>query len=54
MSIFIDKISQFINTYYLDPIKTDSGYNIVNTLYLGNSTGDLYFRDFQAPKKDGK
>lgn len=31
MSSLIDKISQFINTYYLDPIRNDSGYNIVNT-----------------------
>lgn len=32
MSYLIDKILQFINTYYLDPIRNDSGYNPVNTL----------------------
>jgi uncharacterized membrane protein len=31
MNYLIDKISQFINTYYLDPIRNDSGYNLVNT-----------------------
>ncbi|AFV23174.1 hypothetical protein Mpsy_0965 [Methanolobus psychrophilus R15] len=28
----IDKISQLINEYYIDPILHDSGYNIVNTI----------------------
>lgn len=28
----IDKISQLINEYYIDPILHDSGYNIVNTV----------------------
>ncbi|MDD3042744.1 MAG: DUF63 family protein [Methanosarcinaceae archaeon] len=32
MNSLIDKISQFINVYYLDPIRGDSGYNVVNTL----------------------
>lgn len=31
MNSLIDKISQIINTYYLDPIRNDSGYNPVNT-----------------------
>jgi len=31
MNSLIDKIIQFINTYYLDPIRNDSGYNTVNT-----------------------
>jgi uncharacterized membrane protein len=31
MSSLMDEISQFINAYYLDPIRTDSGYNPVNT-----------------------
>jgi uncharacterized membrane protein len=31
MSFLIDKILQFINTYYLNPIRTDEGYNPVNT-----------------------
>jgi uncharacterized membrane protein len=31
MNYLIDKILQFINTYYLDPIRNDSGYNPVNT-----------------------
>ena len=32
MNSLIDHILQFINTYYLDPIRKDSGYNPVNTL----------------------
>lgn len=28
----IDKLTQFINNYYIDPILHDSGYNIVNTV----------------------
>ena len=32
MNSLIDQILQFINTYYLDPIRNDSGYNPVNTL----------------------
>ncbi|HJH29993.1 MAG TPA: DUF63 family protein [Methanosarcinaceae archaeon] len=32
MSSVIDKISQFISTYYIDPIIHDSGYNIFNTI----------------------
>ena len=32
MNYLIDQILQFINTYYLDPIRNDSGYNSVNTL----------------------
>lgn len=28
----IDKVTQFINDYYIDPILHDSGYNIVNTI----------------------
>ncbi len=31
MSFSMDTISQFINTYYLDPIRGDEGYNPVNT-----------------------
>ncbi|WP_407355809.1 DUF63 family protein [Methanolobus sp. WCC5] len=29
---FIDKLTQFINDYYIDPVLHDSGYNIVNTI----------------------
>ena len=32
MSFLIDKILQFINTYYLNPIQNDEGYNPVNTV----------------------
>ncbi|AEH60349.1 Protein of unknown function DUF63 [Methanosalsum zhilinae DSM 4017] len=32
MNSLIDKIIQFLNTYYIDPIRYDTGYNIVNTL----------------------
>jgi uncharacterized membrane protein len=31
MSSLIDMILQFFNTYYLDPIRNDSGYNPINT-----------------------
>ncbi len=32
MTSYIDKVSGFINTYYIDPILHDEGYNIINTL----------------------
>jgi uncharacterized membrane protein len=32
MNSIVDTILQFINTYYLDPIRYDSGYNLVNTI----------------------
>lgn len=32
MTSLIDKISQFVSTYYVDPIIYDSGYNPVNTI----------------------
>ncbi|ATU07815.1 DUF63 family protein [Methanohalophilus portucalensis] len=32
MNTFTDKILQFVNKYYIDPIIYDSGYNPVNTL----------------------
>ncbi|HJH32471.1 MAG TPA: DUF63 family protein [Methanosarcinaceae archaeon] len=32
MSSVIDKILQFISTYYIDPIRNDDGYNIFNTI----------------------
>jgi uncharacterized membrane protein len=32
MDTFTDKILQFVNKYYIDPIIYDSGYNPVNTL----------------------
>ena len=32
MSPIIDQISQFISTYYIDPILYDEGYNIFNTV----------------------
>ncbi|NYT20083.1 MAG: DUF63 family protein [Methanosarcinales archaeon] len=32
MCPFVDKIMQFVNEYYLDPIFQDSGYNPVNTI----------------------
>ena len=51
MSFSIDKILQFINTYYLDPIRGDEGYNPVNTYYLGSGTGHLHIWGFQASRK---
>ncbi|MHB8102108.1 MAG: DUF63 family protein [Methanosarcina sp.] len=53
MSSLINEISQFINTYYLDPIRTDSGYNPVNTFTWAISTGDLHIRSLQASRKAG-
>ncbi|MDG6243548.1 MAG: DUF63 family protein [Methanolobus sp.] len=32
MMPLIDKLTQFVNDYYIDPILHDSGYNIVNTI----------------------
>ncbi|MCL2142553.1 MAG: DUF63 family protein [Methanimicrococcus sp.] len=29
---FLDSVTQFITTYYIDPIINDSGYNVYNTL----------------------
>lgn len=51
MSVLTDKISQFINTYYLDPIKTDSGYNLVNTFTWAIVLGICIFGIFKLLKK---
>ncbi|ABE51966.1 DUF63 family protein [Methanococcoides burtonii] len=32
MCPYVDKILEFVNRYYLEPIFQDSGYNVVNTL----------------------
>lgn len=51
MNYLIDKISQFINTYYLDPIKGDEGYNPVNTLTWAVVLGICIFGVFKLLEK---
>ena len=51
MSFLIDKISQFINTYYLDPIRTDEGYNLVNTFTWAIVLGICIFGVFKLLEK---
>lgn len=51
MNSLIDTISQFINTYYLDPIRTDSGYNPVNTFTWAVILGICLFWVFKLLEK---
>jgi uncharacterized membrane protein len=51
MDSLIDKISQFVNTYYLDPIRTDSGYNPVNTFTWAIVLGICIFGVFRLLEK---
>lgn len=51
MSFSLNMLSNFINTYYLDPIKTDSGYNPVNTLTWAVVLGICIFWVFKLLKK---
>ena len=51
MSFSIDKISQFINTYYLDPIRGDEGYNPVNTITWAIILGICVFGVFKLLEK---
>lgn len=51
MSFLIDKISQFINTYYLDPIRGDEGYNVVNTFTWAVILGICIFGVFKLLEK---
>lgn len=51
MSFSIDNISQFINTYYLDPIKGDEGYNTVNTFTWAIILGICIFGVFRLLEK---
>jgi len=51
MSFSIDKISQFINTYYLDPIRGDEGYNTVNTFTWAVVLGICIFGVFRLLEK---
>lgn len=51
MSFLIDKISQFINTYYLDPIRGDEGYNVVNTFTWAVILGICIFGIFKLLEK---
>jgi len=51
MSFLTDNISQFINTYYLDPIRGDEGYNLVNTITWAVVLGICIFGVFRLLKK---
>lgn len=51
MSFLTDTISQFINTYYLDPIRGDEGYNLVNTITWAVVLGICIFGVFKLLKK---
>jgi uncharacterized membrane protein len=51
MSTVTDKILQFINTYYLDPIRTDEGYNPVNTFTWAIVLGICIFGVFKLLEK---
>ena len=51
MSFLTDNISQFINTYYLDPIRGDEGYNLVNTITWAVVLGICIFGVFWLLKK---
>ena len=51
MSSLIDKILQFINTYYLNPIRTDEGYNLVNTFTWAIVLGICLFGVFKLLNK---
>nr|WP_321497844.1 DUF63 family protein [uncultured Methanolobus sp.] len=48
---FIDKVTQFINEYYIDPILHDSGYNIVNTVTWAIVLGICIFGVVKLLKK---
>ncbi len=51
MNSLIDKILQFINTYYLDPIRNDEGYNLVNTFTWAIVLGICIFGVFKLLEK---
>ena len=51
MTSYIDKVSGFINTYYIDPILHDEGYNIVNTLTWAIILGLCIFAVVKLLKK---
>ncbi|WP_319506874.1 DUF63 family protein [uncultured Methanolobus sp.] len=47
----IDKVTRFINDYYIDPILHDSGYNIVNTITWAILLGICIFGVVKLLKK---
>lgn len=51
MSYLIDKILQFINTFYLNPIENDTGYNTVNTFTWAIVLGVCLFGVFRLLEK---
>lgn len=51
MNSYINKISEFISTYYINPILYDEGYNIVNTLTWAIILGLCIFAVVKLLKK---
>nr|WP_094227034.1 DUF63 family protein [Methanolobus psychrotolerans] len=51
MMPLIDKVTRFINDYYIDPILHDSGYNIVNTVTWAILLGICIFGVVKLLKK---
>lgn len=51
MSYLTEEILQFINTYYLNPIRGDEGYNLVNTFTWAVVLGICTFGVFRLLKK---
>ncbi|MBC7085720.1 MAG: DUF63 family protein [Methanomethylovorans sp.] len=51
MTLYIDKFSEFIKTYYIDPILYDEGYNIVNTFTWAIILGICIFAVVKLLKK---
>lgn len=51
MSYLTEKILQFINIYYVEPIKGDEGYNVVNTITWAVVLGICIFGVFRLLEK---
>jgi len=51
MSFSLDQVLQFINTYYLEPIKGDEGYNPINTFTWAIILGICIFGVFRLLEK---
>lgn len=51
MSFSLDQVLQFINTYYLEPIKGDEGYNPINTFTWAIILGICIFGVFKLLEK---
>lgn len=51
MSYLMEKILQFINTYYVEPIEGDEGYNVVNTITWAIVLGICIFGVYRLLEK---